>query len=202
MEPKDNSLESGSEETASDESPSVSRGLVRQRVGPSGMKQGRFNDVFFERYFAISTQDKKADEFSGLTQGTLIMQRYAARFIKLSRFALYLVLNEYKRLRATIVEIDLRGDEVVQEQRKRPVSSSSQSGPRQGQWKKKKNYNSGYQQSTERQSYQGHPSSASCAKCHKRHDGECQPFWGNCYNCGMLGHMSQSCQAPRRDTPA
>ncbi|XP_057975377.1 uncharacterized protein LOC131162795 [Malania oleifera] len=178
---------------------SAARGIT-QRASPSGMTWGGFKEVIFERYFSVSTRDLKVNEFSGLKQGTLTMQRYAAKFIKLSRFAPYLVLNKYKKARrierglkkdirrlvgmlqirelsilvdkATITETDLQGDEVVQEHRKRPISSSSQSGPRQGQWKKKKNYSLGYQQSTDWQSSQGDQSSAPCAKCHKRHDGE------------------------------
>ncbi|XP_057976113.1 uncharacterized protein LOC131163537 [Malania oleifera] len=117
-------------------------------------------EKILERYFPASTRDAKADEFSSLTQGTLTVQRYAARYIELSRFEPYLVLNEYEKAwrfekglrkdicelvgmlqirefsvlvdEATIVETDLQGDEVIQEQRKRSVSSSSQTSPRQG----------------------------------------------------------------------
>ncbi|XP_057972691.1 uncharacterized protein LOC131160825 [Malania oleifera] len=176
MEPKDNN--SGSEGTVSNETPSVPRALMRQlsrkagrwwivvsllekqRVGPSGMTWGHFKEVFFERYFSVSTRDTKADDFSGLIQGTLTVQRYASRYIELSRLAPYLVSNEYKKARrferglrkdirrlvemlqirefsilvdkATIVETNLQGDERVQDQRKRFVSSSSYSGPQQG----------------------------------------------------------------------
>ncbi|XP_057958389.1 uncharacterized protein LOC131151158 [Malania oleifera] len=122
--------------------------LEKQRASPSSMMWGR------------------------VKEGTLTVQRYAARYIDLSQFAPYMVPNEYKKAqrferglrkdirrllgmlqirefsvlidKATIVETDLQGDEVVQEHRKRPVSSGSQTGPRQGQWKKNKNYSSGY----------------------------------------------------------
>ncbi|XP_057982374.1 uncharacterized protein LOC131167595 [Malania oleifera] len=79
--------------------------------------------------------------------------RYPARYIKLSRFALCLILNEYEKTRrfkkglskdirrlvgmlqirefpvlvdkAVVVEASLQKDEVVQEQKKRPAPSGS-----------------------------------------------------------------------------
>ncbi|XP_057972719.1 uncharacterized protein LOC131160856 [Malania oleifera] len=144
--------------------------------------------------------------------------RYATRYIELSCFTPYLISNEFEKTlrfekglkkdirrlvgilqireffilvdKATVVKVDLHGDEVVREQKKRPVSSGSQTGSRQGPWK-----------NTERQGPQRDSSHAQCTRCRKWHDGECQPFWGYCYNCSKPDHISQNCQAQRSDKP-
>ncbi|XP_057977580.1 uncharacterized protein LOC131164422 [Malania oleifera] len=71
--------------------------LEKRRANPYGMTWSRFKEVFFKRYFLVSTCDAKADEFSSLMQGTLMVQRYAVKYIELSRFMPYLVSNKYKK---------------------------------------------------------------------------------------------------------
>ncbi|XP_057962251.1 uncharacterized protein LOC131153811 [Malania oleifera] len=68
-----------------------------QRANSSGMTWGHFKEVFFERYFLIFVCDAKANEFLSLTQGTLIVQSYETRYIKLSRFAPCMISNEYEK---------------------------------------------------------------------------------------------------------
>ncbi|XP_057965424.1 uncharacterized protein LOC131155986 [Malania oleifera] len=127
--------------------------LEEQRFDSPKMTYDHFKEVFFDRYFPSSVHDAKAYEFSSLTQGTLIVQSYAARYIKLSRFAPCMISNEYEKARrfekglrkdirrlvgmlqirefsilvekAAIVEAGLREDEVAQDQKKRPVPFGS-----------------------------------------------------------------------------
>ncbi|XP_057965562.1 uncharacterized protein LOC131156133 [Malania oleifera] len=140
-----------------------------------------FKKVFFERYFLASTCDAKANEFSSLTQGILIVQSYAARYMELSHFA---PLDK-----AIVVEAGLLEDEVVQDQKKRLMPFGSQIGSCHGQWKKR-NYSLGNRESTEPWGPQGNRSHKRCTRCNKWHDGECQSFVGNCYSYGKLGHKS------------
>ncbi|XP_057972628.1 uncharacterized protein LOC131160763 [Malania oleifera] len=73
--------------------------LEEQRTDSLGMSWGHFKKVFFERYFPTSIRDAKADKFLSPTQGTLTMQSYIARYIKLSRFVSCMILNEYEKAR-------------------------------------------------------------------------------------------------------
>ncbi|XP_057981313.1 uncharacterized protein LOC131166758 [Malania oleifera] len=114
--------------------------LQKQRVGVSEMSWSHFKEVFFKRYFAASTRDAKADEFSALSQGDIMVQGYATRYIDLSRFPPCLISSEYEKTqrfekvlrkdihrlvgmlqirefsiladKATVIETDIREDEV------------------------------------------------------------------------------------------
>ncbi|XP_057976156.1 uncharacterized protein LOC131163583 [Malania oleifera] len=144
--------------------------LEDKRADPSGMTWSLFKEVFFKRYFPASTRDAKANELSSLTQGTLMVHNYAAKYIELSRFAPYLISNEYEKTwrfekglrrdihklvlmlqiwefpiivdKVVVINASLQKDEVVLEQKKRPVPPGSHTSSNQGQWKKK-NYNMG-----------------------------------------------------------
>ncbi|XP_057969428.1 uncharacterized protein LOC131158576 [Malania oleifera] len=144
--------------------------LEEQRANPSGITWRHFKEVFFERYFPASTRDAKADEFSSLIQGTLTVQSYTARYIKLSRFASCMISNEYEKTlrfekdlrkdirrlvgmlqirefsilvdKAAIIEVGLLKDEVVQDQKKRSMPLGSQTNSRHWKWKKR-NYSLG-----------------------------------------------------------
>ncbi|XP_057975321.1 uncharacterized protein LOC131162732 [Malania oleifera] len=153
-----------------------------------------------------------------------MVQGYAAWYIELSHFTQCLISNEYDKTqgfkkglrkdihrlvgmlqirefsvlvdKATVIEIGIRGDEVDQEPKKRPVSSSSH----QGSWKKR-SHGSGYYQNTEHQGSQVDQTLDHCIRCHRWHEGECQLFGGYYYSCGKLGHMARDCRAPKRDMP-
>ncbi|XP_040991870.1 uncharacterized protein LOC121238868 [Juglans microcarpa x Juglans regia] len=58
-----------------------------------------FEQIFLERFFPTSIRDDKAMEFANLVQGALTVHQYVARFIELSRFAAYLILDEEKKAR-------------------------------------------------------------------------------------------------------
>ncbi|XP_057968046.1 uncharacterized protein LOC131157719 [Malania oleifera] len=75
-------------------------GLLEEQITDSSrMTWGRFKEVFFETYFPTSIHDVKANEFSSLTQGTLTMQSYTAKYIELSHFAPCMISNEYEKAR-------------------------------------------------------------------------------------------------------
>ncbi|XP_057969314.1 uncharacterized protein LOC131158462 [Malania oleifera] len=134
------------------------------------------------------------------------MQSYAAKYIELSRFAPCMILIEYEKAqsfekglrkdirrligmlqirefsvlveKSAVVEAGLWENEVAQDQKKRSISSGSQTGP------------------------QGDPSRVGCAKFRKQHDGECQPFMGNCYRYGKPSHASRNCPTLMTSTAA
>ncbi|XP_057948202.1 uncharacterized protein LOC131143854 [Malania oleifera] len=58
-----------------------------------------WKEVFYDQYFPASTKNAKAEEFFNLTQGNLIMQQYAARFVELSCFSPFMILDEYQKVR-------------------------------------------------------------------------------------------------------
>ncbi|XP_057975322.1 uncharacterized protein LOC131162734 [Malania oleifera] len=64
--------------------------LEKQRAGPIKMSWSCFKEVFF---------NAKADDFSTLTQGSMMVQGYATQYIELSWFALCLISNEYEKTR-------------------------------------------------------------------------------------------------------
>ncbi|XP_057954061.1 uncharacterized protein LOC131148364 [Malania oleifera] len=73
--------------------------LEKHRGGLEEMLWSCFKEVFFDRYFLASVCDAKADKFSALTQGSMTVQGYVARYIELSRFALCLIWSEYEKTR-------------------------------------------------------------------------------------------------------
>ncbi|XP_057975378.1 uncharacterized protein LOC131162765 [Malania oleifera] len=111
--------------------------LEEQRLVPVAMTWSCFREVFFDRYFPASVRKVKAEEFLNLTQGQLIVQQYAARFVELSRFALYMV-QEFATLvdKATVAEANLQGDVEAQILKKRSMPSNSHTGARQGPWRR------------------------------------------------------------------
>ncbi|XP_057962178.1 uncharacterized protein LOC131153751 [Malania oleifera] len=71
--------------------------LEEMRPVPVVMTWNHFKEVFYDRYFPATTTDAKAEEFLNLTHGHLVIQQYATRFVELSRFAPYMVLDEYRK---------------------------------------------------------------------------------------------------------
>ncbi|XP_057962236.1 uncharacterized protein LOC131153795 [Malania oleifera] len=106
----------------------------------------------------------KAEEFFHLTQRQLTVQQYAAKFMELSRFAPFMVPDEFQKARwferglkpriheqvtvlkvqnfselvdrATVVELSLQRSAEMTEQRKRPLPPSFSDNARQGSWKR------------------------------------------------------------------
>ncbi|XP_057975933.1 uncharacterized protein LOC131163354 [Malania oleifera] len=124
----------------------------------------RFIDIFFERYFLASVRSAKALEFLYLTHGFMMVQQYTVRFVELSRFAPYMVLDKERKARkfeeglrqnlhehvvgfraqtfseivdrAAVIESNIQRGAAAQSQRKRPSSSDYQAGPNRGPWRR------------------------------------------------------------------
>ncbi|XP_057953785.1 uncharacterized protein LOC131148066 [Malania oleifera] len=76
---------------------STVRLLEEQRPIPIALTWGRFKEIFFDRYFPSSVRDAKMEESLNLTQGHLTVPQYTARFVDLSRFAPFMIPNEFKK---------------------------------------------------------------------------------------------------------
>ncbi|XP_057962135.1 uncharacterized protein LOC131153704 [Malania oleifera] len=73
--------------------------LEEQQAMPTVMTYKRFKEVFYDRYFLVTTRNVKAEEFFNLTQKQLTVQQYAAKFMELSHFAPFMVQDEYQKVR-------------------------------------------------------------------------------------------------------
>ncbi|XP_057958646.1 uncharacterized protein LOC131151419 [Malania oleifera] len=73
--------------------------LEEQRAVPTDMTWIRFKELFYDRYFPTTIRAAKAEEFFHLNQGQLTVQQYAAKFMELSRFAPFMVLDEFQKAR-------------------------------------------------------------------------------------------------------
>ncbi|KAF5468775.1 hypothetical protein F2P56_012900 [Juglans regia] len=58
---------------------------------------GRIKQAFLDRFFSQEFQEARARQFDELVQGTMNIERYAAIFVELSRFASYLIPDEVKK---------------------------------------------------------------------------------------------------------
>nr|POF10394.1 hypothetical protein CFP56_61462 [Quercus suber] len=59
----------------------------------------KFKEVFNRTYFLDVVKDRKARKFSNLVQGTMTVEEYAAKFVKLSCFAPYVIPDESKKVK-------------------------------------------------------------------------------------------------------
>ena len=57
----------------------------------------KFKGVFYDNYFPKVVRERKEREFADLVQGSMTIEQYAAKFIKLSRFGPHLILTEAKK---------------------------------------------------------------------------------------------------------
>ncbi|XP_057975932.1 uncharacterized protein LOC131163352 [Malania oleifera] len=73
--------------------------LEEQRAVPTDMTFSRFKELFYDRYFPATIRAAKAEKFFHPTQGQLIVQQYAVKFMELSRFAPFMVPNEFQKAR-------------------------------------------------------------------------------------------------------
>ncbi|XP_057969581.1 uncharacterized protein LOC131158740 [Malania oleifera] len=177
---------------------------------PIALTWARFKELFFEWYFLATVRNVKMEEFMNLTQESLTVQQYTAKFQELSRFDPFVIPDEVKKAwkfqrdlrkeicrqmtilqlqdfamlvdKATVAEKCLLEDTEVQVLKKRLAPPSSSFGAKQGNWKK----NSGsMSQNTAR--FQR------CPLCGRRHPGQCWLFTGACMRCGKQGHQVRDC---------
>ncbi|XP_057971322.1 uncharacterized protein LOC131160042 [Malania oleifera] len=71
--------------------------LEEQRLVKITLTYERFKELLFDRYFPSSVREEKIKEFTNLTQGNMTIREYATKFVELSCFALFLILNEVRK---------------------------------------------------------------------------------------------------------
>jgi hypothetical protein len=71
--------------------------LVMELGDESAITWTQFKKEFDNQYFPRIIREAKAREFMDLVQGSMIVAQYAAKFMQLSRFALYMIPNEEKK---------------------------------------------------------------------------------------------------------
>ncbi|XP_057975286.1 uncharacterized protein LOC131162699 [Malania oleifera] len=147
------------------------------------MNWGRFKEVFYNRYFPATNRNAKVEEFFNLTQGHLTVQRYAAKFMELSRFI-----------------PSMRSAE-TSERRKRPMPPNSYADFRQGSWRGDIDATSQRLDRDDR-GRQGDSSRPHYARCNLRHWCECQGRNVVCYRCGRYSHIARECRGPLNNAPA
>ncbi|XP_028058061.1 uncharacterized protein LOC114261934 [Camellia sinensis] len=73
------------------------RWLMLTRTIHLGLTWDRFLELFYDKYFPKSMQDKKVTEFETLRQGNKTVAEYEAQFAELARFAPHMVDTDYKK---------------------------------------------------------------------------------------------------------
>ncbi|XP_042983320.1 uncharacterized protein LOC122312717 [Carya illinoinensis] len=68
--------------------------LVRELESMATLSWERFKEEFDNRFFPDSVKQLKAQEFASLTQGSLTVEQYAAKFMALGRFAPHLISTQ------------------------------------------------------------------------------------------------------------
>src|SRR5262249_25847810 len=189
----------------------------------AGITWDEFLRVFREKYFPRHVRDQKVQEFLSLSQGSMSVQEYEAKFAKLEKFAPSICVDEQMRaakfvyglkgvlrsrvasqdhqtmssaVRATCLqEIEERRYQEDRKVSQKPFSSSS------SQDRKRKKQSAAAIPSAQRQAVgavQVAPQYPVCAHCGRRHGGtECFRASGKCFNCGEVGHRSRECPKPK-----
>ena len=74
--------------------------LLRTKLGrDTPITWEKFKEVFNRTYIPDVVRDRKVREFFDLVQGAMIVDKYAAKFVELSRFASYLIPDEPKKVK-------------------------------------------------------------------------------------------------------
>ncbi|XP_040994283.1 uncharacterized protein LOC121240821 [Juglans microcarpa x Juglans regia] len=68
--------------------------LVRELGSLAALSWERFKEEFDNRFFPDSAKQLKAQEFASLTQGSLTVEQYAAKFMALGRLAPHLIATQ------------------------------------------------------------------------------------------------------------
>ncbi|KAF5468689.1 hypothetical protein F2P56_012826 [Juglans regia] len=157
--------------------------LVRELGSLTALSWERFKEEFDNRFYPDSAKQLKVQEFASLTQGSLTVEQYAAKFMALGR-ELPRVVNV-----AAIAESEQRGLAIqINSERKRTMPFAAS-----GSAEKKRSFSSpakGKGIVTGGHMPYAYPL---CPKCGKCHPGECRSGYGVCYRCGKPGHLIRDC---------
>ncbi|XP_042983274.1 uncharacterized protein LOC122312677 [Carya illinoinensis] len=177
----------------------------------------RFKEEFDNRFFPDSVKQQKAQEFASLTQGSLTVEQYAAKFMALGRFAPHLIstqkmqaqkfqagllpriqsqvaclrIENYQELVNVVAIAEAEQKELAIQNltdRKRAMPFAASSSA-----EKRRSFSSpekgkGIMTGGQKPSFY-----SPCSKCSKRHPGKCHKGYGVCYRCGKPEHMIRDC---------
>jgi len=149
----------------------------------------------------------------------MTMEQYSAEFMRLSRYAPYLIPDEEIKVEkfqgglaprileqvifvkvadfsemvhvATMAEIWIKTTAAYYMSRKRPMSmrTSTTSPPK----KQATSSSLGSQGRRNIQISQGSANNPQCSKCGRQHSGECRMGSNACFRCGKMGHFTRDC---------
>jgi len=178
---------------------------------------GRFKQEFNDRFFPLAQKQQCARDFLELKQGSMSVEQYSAEFLRLSRYAPYLIPDEETKVEkfqgglvprlleriifvkvadysemvhvATMAEKGIKTAAAEYFSRKRSMPTGTSSAPP----IKKQATSSSSRSQGRNTTYvsQGSGSSQRCRRCGKPHMGECRFGLGVCYKCGKPGHFAR-----------
>ncbi|KAF5447232.1 hypothetical protein F2P56_032800 [Juglans regia] len=131
--------------------------------------------------------ERSIREADGRGVGTMTVHQYAARYIELSRFALYLIPDEEKKTRKFEEGLNNQIYERV-EQRKGSKLLGFPSNEDQEPWKRMKLVNNPGQRQV-----QDNQRNNSCKSCDVVHFGDCRRRTGRCFRCEKHSHLVRDC---------
>jgi len=175
-----------------------------------------FSKSFYSRFFPATAQEEMEEQFIGLKQGNKSVDEYAADFLRLSRFAPYMVTDEEKR--ANRFQKGLRMDiqmymmsqelktyaSVLSTARKVERGFEKTQGDQMRQQAMKRPFQLMGEEDTGRATQgpmmrrlsQPPLSQIVCNYCHRpgHYKGDCRVAKRLCLACGSGGHMLRDCQ--------
>ncbi|MQM21601.1 hypothetical protein Taro_054644 [Colocasia esculenta] len=173
--------------------------LLRTRFedGAIDVAWDEFTRLFRAKFIPEHIQDRMEQEFLSLTQGTMTVLEYEARFVKLSEYAPHIVTDELRKAKKFVIGLkpSLRMKLYLEEKKasqKRPAATF------QRQDKKKAVYQEPQRpvttSSAQVPSQRSPGVKKECPHCGKTHGGtECWMIAGKCLKCGSSDHKIKDC---------
>ncbi|XP_028058842.1 uncharacterized protein LOC114262667 [Camellia sinensis] len=190
------------------------RWCMHMKTVHQGLTWDRFLELFYDKYFPQSMQDKKVTEFETLRQGNRTVAEYEAQFAELARFAPHMVDTDYKKARkfegglrtAILDQINVLKLPTYVDVSERAVITEGNGAAQRlvSEWRGKrqniqtsrgsvtppsKKLNSG----TSSASTSTRDSVPICLDCGKKHRGICYQVTGACFKYGKTGHLAREC---------
>ncbi|KAI9180213.1 hypothetical protein LWI28_002391 [Acer negundo] len=184
----------------------------------------RFKELFNQKYFPEELRNEKESEFLGLTQGSMSLVEYERKFEQWSRFALYLIDTEQRKINRFVgglksyiqkhvhvlglmtyadmlqkAQILAKEDEItINTKPKEKVHGPPQKKP----WNKNfqgMNDNRNHGQKRQMDDDVEKKRLPICGTCGKKHRGIYFRKIGACFKCGKPGHFIQNCPELKKD---
>lgn len=198
--------------------------LLKEELGEDVLiTWDEFKKVFNETYYLEIIKDRRERKFAEMVKGAMSVEQYAARFVKLSRFAPHLISDEGKKVRkfqrglsdsfchlilaygvnsytetgkrAMALEEDFKHRDVVKDSRKIKFEPKDRQGKEQNFNNKKNSFNNGHVRTLNTQ----HGNERPCFNCGKHHQGQpCRYRVKLCCTCKQLGHFARECPTNKK----